>query len=106
MEQLEPPCIAHETVSIKWCSSCGQQFGIYSKCSAYELLHDSAIPLLGMHSKNMKIRTQILKRQFHYRISHGNQKVETARVCQQIHKIWYIQKVEYYLSMKGMCPKF
>ena len=57
-----------------------------------EQLHDSAIPLLGMHSKNMKIRTQILKRQFHYSISHSNQKVETARVCQQIHKIWYIQK--------------
>ena len=52
-----------------------------------EQLHDSAIPLLGMHSKNMKIRTQILKRQFHYSISHSNQKVETARVCQQIHKI-------------------
>ena len=40
--------------NVKWCSHCGKQFGSSSKGLNIELLHDPAIPLVGMYPRELK----------------------------------------------------
>ena len=52
MEKREILCTVGGNV--KWCSHCGKDYGDSSKKLKIELPYDPAIPLLGIHPKDME----------------------------------------------------
>ena len=100
--KLEPLCIAGGNV--KWRNCFGKVWRFLKKLDT-ELPCDPAIPLLGLHSKELKIGLkQILISSVHCSIIHGSYKVKKPKclpIDEWTKQMWYqyLNTVEYTIQL-------